>query len=320
MISASTAILTDPPAISIRGLSFTYHGADEPALRGIDLIIGRGRCFGLLGPNGAGKTTLLSILTGVLQPGAGEILVNGRDLGGDRDVLATSALVPQDYAFYPALTGRENLECFAGIYGLRGAVARERVTQAAEICGLEDVLHRPANRYSGGVKRRLNLAIGLLIRPAILYLDEPTVGIDAQSRRFILDSILGLRQNGTTIIYSSHYMEEIQFLCDDVAVIAHGALCLQGTLDGLLRAGNAKTARLTLSQEPGSGAVAALHKFGAVEIRGREVRMTLADGQTALVELLAALAAAGLNVEQCEFGRSQLEDVYLAATKPYLRD
>lgn len=307
-------------AISIRDLSFTHPGADEPALRGINLLVGRGRCFGLLGPNGAGKTTLLSILTGVLRPGAGEILVNGRDLAGDRMTLAMSTLVPQDYAFYPALTGRENLECFAGMYGLRRAVARERTNQAAETCGLQDVLDRQAGGYSGGIKRRLNLAIGLLIRPAIMYLDEPTVGIDAQSRRFILDAILSLRKGGMTIVYTSHYMEEIQFLCDDVAVLDHGRLCLQGPLDELLGAACARTVRLVLSREPGPEALARLNRFGKVEVRGREIHMALADGQTGLGELLAALAAAELNVEQCEFGRSQLEDVYLAVTRPQLRN
>jgi ABC-2 type transport system ATP-binding protein len=238
----------------------------------------------------------------------------------DRDALATSALVPQDYAFYASLTGRENLECFAGIYGLRGAVARERVIQATEICGLGSILNRRASLYSGGVKRRLNLAIGLLNRPAILYLDEPTVGIDAQSRRFILDSILGLRKSGMTIVYTSHYMEEIQFLCDDVAVIDHGELRLQGTLDGLLHAASARTARLTLSGEPGPDVLAALGQFGAVTVQGREVRMALADGRASLTELLAVLAVAGLSVEQCEFGRSQLEDIYLAATARQLRE
>ncbi len=318
--AATTADPGSPSSISIRGLQFTYPGIDTPALRGIDLLIARGRCFGLLGPNGAGKTTLLSLLTGVLRPDAGTILVNGRDLAVDNDALATSALVPQDFAFYAALTGRENLECFAGVHGLRGSLARERISQAAETCGLGDILNRQAGLYSGGVKRRLNLAIGLLNRPAILYLDEPTVGIDAQSRRYILEAIRGLRHSEMTVVYTSHYMEEIQFLCDDVAVIDDGTLRLQGTLDGLLHGASSRAARFTLSVEPSPGALAALEKFGAVTVHGRQVRLIMADGRTSLTDLLDALASAGLSVEQCEFGQSQMEDIYLAVTERRLRE
>ncbi len=304
----------------IRGLRFTHPGASGPALQGVDLAVPRGHCFGLLGPNGAGKTTLLSILSGILRPAAGAVVIDGQELGQDRRVLARSALVPQDHAFYPALTGRENLECFAGLYGLRGATVRERVAAAAATCGLDDSLDRPAASYSGGVKRRLNLAIGLLNRPAILYLDEPTVGIDAQSRGFILESIRGLRQAGMTIVYTSHYMEEIQALCDDVAVIDHGELRLQGSLEQLLREGSSRMARLVLSAPPAAAMIAALARFGAVETEGRQLRLALSSPRTSLADLLAVLAGDGLEVEQCEFGRSRLEDVYLAVTERRLRD
>jgi ABC-2 type transport system ATP-binding protein len=231
-----------------------------------------------------------------------------------------TALVPQDYAFYAALTGRDNLRCFGGLHGLQGANLRQRIAEVSRVCALDDKLDRLAASYSGGVKRRLNLAIGLLNRPSILYLDEPTVGIDAQSRSFILDSIRRLRYAGVTVVYTSHYMEEIQALCDDVAVIDHGEVRLRGPLEDLLSAGGAGTALLTLSTEPGPAAIAVMSRLGAVHVDGRRVRIALAGSGGSLAQLLADLRHEGLETEQCEFGKSRLEDVYLAMTQGRLRD
>ncbi len=226
--------MADTSAITIDSLGFTYPGETLPALEAISLSITRGSCFGLLGPNGAGKSTLLSLLTGILSPQRGNIRINGTPLVNTRALHESISLVPQDYAFYPTLTARENLDCFAGLYNLHGEQKRERIDFAVQVCGLQDVLDRRASTGSGGVRRRLNLALGLLNRPQILFLDEPTVGIDAQSRHFILESIARLQRDGMTIIYTSHYMEEIQMICDTLAIIDHGKLLLQDTLANVL--------------------------------------------------------------------------------------
>jgi len=226
-------------AITVNNIGFTYlcenmRGENKPALHNVSLSISAGSCFGLLGPNGAGKSTLLALLTGILAPQSGEILIHGKPLVNTHSLHKAISLVPQDYAFYPTLTVRENLECFSGMYGLRGGQKNERIDFAVQVCGLGDALDRRASTCSGGVRRRLNLALGLLNRPEILFLDEPTVGIDAQSRHFILESIQRLQREGMTIIYTSHYMEEIQSICDTLAIIDHGKLLLQDTLANVL--------------------------------------------------------------------------------------
>jgi ABC-2 type transport system ATP-binding protein len=226
-------------AITVNNLSFTYPGEtgpneNTPALDKVSLSISTGSCFGLLGPNGAGKSTLLALLTGILAPQSGKILIKEKPFANTCVLHNTISLVPQDYAFYPTLTVRENLNCFAGLYGLHGAQKNERINFSVQVCGLSDTLDRRAATCSGGVRRRLNLALGLLNRPEILFLDEPTVGIDAQSRNFILESIKRLQKEGMTIIYTSHYMEEIQAICDTLAIIDHGKLLLQDTLTNVL--------------------------------------------------------------------------------------
>lgn len=227
-------------AIEIRQLGFTYPGEAEAALTDISFTIAAGSCFGLLGPNGAGKSTLLSLLTGILPLQSGTVSILGQPLAGISTLhqagqhRKSTSLVPQDYAFYQALTARENLECFAGLYGLSGNTRRERIDFAVTVCGLESLLDKRAAQCSGGVRRRLNLAIGLLNRPRILYLDEPTVGIDAQSRHFILASIQQLQAEGVTIVYTSHYLEEIQAICDALAIIDHGRLLLADTMEHVM--------------------------------------------------------------------------------------
>ena len=225
-------------AIVVEDICFTYPGETLPALNKISLTVPCASCFGLLGPNGAGKSTLLAILTGILPLQHGRVSVHGNTLGNmnehSRELHRRVALVPQDYAFYPTLSGRENLECFAGLYGLTGDKKRASIDFAVQVCGLGELLNRRAASCSGGVRRRLNLAIGLLNRPSILFLDEPTVGIDAQSRHFILESITRLQREGMTIIYTSHYLEEIQSVCDHLAIIDHGKLLLADSLAAVL--------------------------------------------------------------------------------------
>jgi ABC-2 type transport system ATP-binding protein len=219
--------------IRISNLSKKYKGVY--ALMDVNLEIESGSIFGLLGPNGAGKTTLISSLVGLTKYDAGTVVIDRFDL---REKLAyiqsISSLIPQNLAFYPTLTGIENLEFFAGMLGLKGRRLQSRIDHVVEVTRLNKVLYKLSGTYSGGLKRRLNIAIGLLGDPRIIYLDEPTVGIDPQSRNFILESIKAMRDDDKHIIYTSHYIEEVEFLCDKIAIIDSGEIIKQGDLDQLL--------------------------------------------------------------------------------------
>lgn len=296
--------------ISISGLTYRYDNADTPALDTLTLDIAGGSTFGLLGPNGAGKSTLLSILTGILAPPPGHVVIDGHRLPEDAEaVKAHSALVPQEYAFYPTLTARENLKFFAGLYRLTPAQWRERLAQCVEVCRLQDVLDRRTEQCSGGLKRRINLAIGLLAAPKILYLDEPTVGIDAVSRGYILDAIKRLKGNGSTIVYTSHYMEEVETLCDEVAVIDRGKLIAHGNVAALLSATGSQVLHVTLS-DPATDAVrTAASKWNAEFTDARHLLLTAPLNE--LDAILRELAVHGARVAQLQYGVSRLHDVYL---------
>jgi ABC-2 type transport system ATP-binding protein len=227
--------------IHVHKLSFRYPKASVPALDGLSLEVPNGSLFGLLGPNGSGKTTLLNLLSGILRAPRLAIKVDGLDLAGHlAEVQAFSALVPQDLAFYARMTVQENLDFFAGVRGYRGLEAQTRVEEAVRMASLGPSRRQIAERCSGGIKRRLNIAIGMLNRPRLLLLDEPTVGIDPQSRRFILQSVKAIHAAGTTVVYTSHYMEEVQDLCDTVGVMDHGKLLAQGDLKKLLARGHGR--------------------------------------------------------------------------------
>ena len=222
--------------LSIEGISFRYAGGDEPVLRELSISVPSGGIFGLLGPNGAGKTTLISILAGQLRAASGRITVDDTPLEElRRREPASLGLVPQEFAFYPMLTCAENLRFFGAVQGLAGARLRERVDSVANFARIVNVMPRRAGELSGGLRRRLNLAIGLLTEPRILLLDEPTVGVDPQSRSFLLDSIRALAGEGRTILYTSHYMEEVEAICDHVAIIDAGRVLREGALEDLLR-------------------------------------------------------------------------------------
>lgn len=221
--------------IAISQLEYSYTPSASPVLKGIDLDVPDNALFGLLGPNGAGKTTLLSILAGVIPCPQQCVFINGKDLSSPAGRAASRlSLVPQEYAFYQPLTVRENLVFFAGVQGVPAKEIGERVREAVAQTGLKERLDSRAGKLSGGLKRRLNLAVGLLNRPLLLLLDEPTVGIDPHSRHFILETLRHLGATGTTVIYTSHYMEEVEELCDRVAIMDHGRILRSGALVDLL--------------------------------------------------------------------------------------
>ena len=228
--SASAAVV-----LSARGLRYHYPGTSGPALDGLDLDLNAGEVFGLLGPNGAGKTTAISILSTLRTPDAGTITVAGRELRRHRQaVRRIIGLVPQEIALYPSLTTRENLRFFGRLQGLRGDRLKRRIAETLSAVGLERRADQRVSTFSGGMKRRANLAVGMLHDPRILFLDEPTVGIDAQSRQLILERIEALKDQGTTVLYTTHYMEEAQRLCARVAVMDQGRILVQGNVAQLL--------------------------------------------------------------------------------------
>jgi ABC-2 type transport system ATP-binding protein len=221
--------------LAVSRLGYRYRTATVAALAEVSFSAARGQVMGLLGPNGAGKTTLIALLAGLLSLQEGEIALDGQPLAAARALRPTRiALAPQEYAFYPSLTVTENLDCFAGIGGLSGSARRGRIAECLAFAQIERYAHTRADRLSGGLKRRLNLAIALLHRPELLLLDEPTVGVDPQSRAFLLDAVRGLAQSGCTVIYASHYMEEIEAIADQVVFLDEGRVVKQGPLKELL--------------------------------------------------------------------------------------
>jgi ABC-2 type transport system ATP-binding protein len=216
-------------AITVTGLVKRYRGSDEPAVNGLDLEVREGELFGFLGPNGAGKTTTLSIVCGLMKATSGLVRVFGEDvLRHPGRIKHLIGFVPQDIALYPTLTARENLEFFGRMHGLGGGALRERVDELLGVVGLGKSAGRRLGTYSGGMKRRANLAAGILHRPRLLVLDEPTVGIDAQSRGVIFENLRELNRAGTTMIYATHYMEEAQQLCSRVAIMDSGHVLRAG--------------------------------------------------------------------------------------------
>ena len=209
---------------------------DFEAVKGISFTVEEGEVFGLLGPNGAGKTQTISMLTGVIEPTAGTARVGGHDIRSDMDkAKKINGLVPQDLALYPTLSARANLNFFGRIYGLKGRDLKERVEDVLRIVALTDRADEAVQNYSGGMKRRVNIAAGLLHHPKLLFLDEPTVGVDPQSRNHIFESVIRLnRERGMSIVYTSHYMEEVELLCSRVAIIDQGEIIALDTIKNLI--------------------------------------------------------------------------------------
>lgn len=306
--------------IKIKQLQFRYKGAEQAALQNIDLVVPANSILGLLGPNGAGKTTLLSILSGLLPCPANTVFVDGCDIASRNTSLRPRlSLVPQDYAFYQQLTVLENLAFFAGAQGLNKVTGNERIDEVSEIAGLQDRLEVSAQSLSGGLKRRLNLAIGLLNKPQLLLLDEPTVGIDPHSRHFILEAIKRINAQGTTIIYTSHYMEEVEALCDEIAIVDHGKLMLQGSLQTLLQTGKRQSFAVDLCELPAAESITLLQQ--SLTFRRDLLRLTISVNSTRdIIAALQKLEALELDVGRIHYGANNLEELFLDLTQRSLRD
>lgn len=215
--------------ITTEHLSKTYRGAALPVVNDISISVERNEIFGLLGPNGAGKTTTISILCGLFPPTSGKVTIDGMPLDTQHAAIKqVVGVVPQDIALYPTLTARENLNFYGSMYGLSGKTLKEKISLWLDHFGLTEAANRRVSTYSGGMKRRVNLIAGILHDPKIVFLDEPTVGVDVQSRNVIIERLRELNRSGTTIIYTSHHMEEAEYFCTRVAIIDHGRIITQG--------------------------------------------------------------------------------------------
>lgn len=280
--------------LQVKNLRKTF--GSNVAVDDLSFVIARGEVFGLLGPNGAGKTTTVSLCVGLLDPDGGSVELDGLGRSSDASVRARIGVAPQALSLYDELSGRENLAFFATMQGLRGQAHRERVDWALEFADLTERQKDRVGSYSGGMKRRLNLAVALVHDPPLLLLDEPTVGVDPQSRNAIFERIGALKREGRTIVYTTHYMEEAERLCDRVGIIDHGKLLAIDTVSNLI------------SSYGGPSTVIA-------DQEGREVRLETRDP---MAELLKLRQSGGLGRIQVE-GPS-LESVFLSLTGRHLRD
>jgi len=308
--------------LECRGLRRRF--GDLVAVDGVGFHIDAGETYGLLGPNGAGKTTTISMIAGLLERDAGEVTVDGGPMG-THAVRAKAALgyVPQDLAIYPDLSARENLVFFARLYGMSTAEAKRRSAEVLEVTGLADRAGDQTKKFSGGMKRRLNIGIGLLHRPKLLILDETTAGVDPRSRNAILGSVEALSGQGIAVLYTTHYMEEAERLCDRVGVIDHGKLIAEGTRAELVSlVGERDRVRLSAGGELEKAAAALAHQPWVHEATaaGEELDLVVEDARANLPALLAGAASAGAAIKSVQVTEPDLEAVFLHLTGRALRD
>jgi ABC-2 type transport system ATP-binding protein len=308
------------PFLDVRDLR-KYYGTTL-ALDGVSFQVVEGEIFGLLGPNGAGKTTLLSILSCLLEASAGEAWLQGKRLTPrDKEIRRQIGIVPQELAVYGELTARENLLFFGELYGLKGIELQTRVAQVLATVGLEDRPDLRVDSFSGGMKRRLNLGAALVHQPRLLLLDEPTVGIDPQTRNHIFEEIRRLNSTGVTIIYTTHYMEEVQVLCTRVGIIDHGRLIACDTLAGLLQKVEGFIRFRVLKVPPALRERIVPFSNGRInDLDGQGFEFECQDVKATLLRLLAILSELQLELISLETEEPNLERVFLDLTGRALRD
>jgi ABC-2 type transport system ATP-binding protein len=309
------------PAFVARDLGRVIDGRE--VVRGLSLEIAEGEIFGLLGPNGAGKTTLLSMISTQLAPSTGAGWVYGKHLVRDRDAVRRLLnIAPQEDAVYPMLTGEENLLFFARLHGVVRRERRQRTAEALDLIGLTPRKDDRVATYSGGMRKRLNLGCALVTAPRLLLLDEPTAAVDPQSRARIFDAVRALRARGTTILYTTHYLDEVEDLCDRIAIMDEGRLVACGTLAQLLALSpTSEVVELRLRTPPPTVApLRALDGVERVDAVGGEVRLYTNRAQQALPRIYRALAAMGQAVVRTRVMPVTLDEVFLELTGRALRD
>ena len=314
-----------PPVLDARSLRKSF-GAIT-AVSDVSFTVDAGELIGLLGPNGAGKSTTVGMIVGILPPDAGEVRINGQALRGDTDpAKASIGLVPQDLALFDELPARENLRFFGALYGLAGAALETTIASGLEFVGLADRARDKVKTFSGGMKRRLNLAAGLLHDPQLILLDEPTVGIDPQSRNAIFDNLEALRARGKSLVYTTHYMEEAERLCDRIVIVDHGRVIANDTvrgLYGLLPASRRLSVELRGETQADPGlidAVRALPAVASVEVADGTLTAALDDLAAGAPAVLSLLQRRGVAYDHVVSERGDLETVFLTLTGRTLRD
>jgi linearmycin/streptolysin S transport system ATP-binding protein len=316
--AARATELASSPMLRCEGLRKRY--SDRLAVDGVSFSIAERECYGLLGPNGAGKTTTISMLCGLAEPDEGEITVDGFG-GGTLEAKAAIGYVPQDLALYPDLSAVENLTFFGQLYGLTGKELQARIGETLELVGLADRGKDRIGTYSGGMKRRANMAAGLLHRPKLLVLDEPTVGVDPQSRNAILETVGKL---GIAVLYTTHYMEEAAKLCDRIGIIDDGHLIAEGTADSLIAVhGGLDKVHLSCDEANLVELAAACRELDNIhdvhEVDGH-LELTTDHGPAVLPAVVAVAARIGVELTSVEVRSPNLEDVFLSLTGKELRD
>jgi ABC-2 type transport system ATP-binding protein len=299
---------------------------DRVALDDVSFQVHDGETVGLLGPNGAGKTTTLSMMSGLGKPDAGSVSFKGQLVRQDaNDLKRRVGLVPQDLALYDELSAWANLQLFGGLYGLAGRKLAERSDEALTLVGLANRRHDLVKQFSGGMKRRLNIAGALLHDPELILLDEPTVGVDPQSRNAIFENLEELKRRGKTLVYTTHYMEEAERLCDRIVIVDHGKVIANDTVRGLYR--HLPASRAVVVELDGAPAadellasLAALPGISAVRRTQDGLSLEAVDFGAGLARVLERIAAAERRVASVETGQSSLEDVFIALTGHALRD
>ncbi len=310
------------PSLRCSGLRKRF--GERVAVDGVSFDIAAGETYGLLGPNGAGKTTTISMICGILSRDSGEVVLDGIPVGAGATVVKQKiGYVPQDLAIYPDLSARENLRFFGRLYGMPGGELSRRIDEVLEVVALTDRARERTEHLSGGMKRRLNIAIGLLHRPRLLVLDEPTVGVDPQSRNAILESVEALSAEGMAILYTTHYMEEAERLCDRVGIIDEGRIIAEGTrrelvalVGGLDKVALAATGDLR-------GAAEGCHAFDGVrQVTQHEggLELLVMDARHLLPRVLSAVSGDGIAVRSVEVVEPDLEAVFLHLTGKALRE
>lgn len=310
--------------LQARGLRKRY-GTQE-VVRGMDLTLRRGEILGLLGPNGAGKSTTVSIIAGLVEADAGDCLIDGQAVRSDADPRkALLGLVPQELALHETLSAATNLRAFGALYGLAGPRLAQRVDAALELAGLRERAGDAVSAFSGGMKRRLHIACALLHDPAIVILDEPTVGVDPQSRNAIFEALLALRDAGKALLYTTHYMEEAERLCDRLLIVDRGQVVAAGRTRELLDAHVlAPTVCLDLDRPPPQGLLQALGQLPGVrqpltDERPQRLRLEL-EALACLPAVLTLLAGQGVGLQGLQTERPSLEQLFLSLTGRQLRD
>ncbi|HEX6853613.1 MAG TPA: ABC transporter ATP-binding protein [Candidatus Polarisedimenticolaceae bacterium] len=306
----------------VEGLAKRY--GDVRAVDGITFDVRRGEVYGLLGPNGAGKSTTMAMLSGLLRPDEGRILFDGIDLAAEPvKVKARLGIVPQEPALYETLSARENLKFWAGIYGLSGAALDKAVDRVLDETALAARGKEPVKTFSGGMKRRLNLGIGLVHAPQAVLMDEPTVGIDPQARANLLEVVRRVAEAGTTIVYTTHYLEEAESLCDRIGILDHGKILAEGTLAELKQRLGDREVVLVHGRFDAEAARAALSGVAGAQVLSADegkLLLSVAGGGRAAVELLQRVLGGGFEVDGVEIRPPSLNALFLDLTGRELRD